>query len=198
MQLSREPRRGNSRERARTIPLATDPAGMEPGAFVRSANVLLRNGYSPIPIAPNLRRPLLKGWSRLCIEPRSCSEIEQLGRKYPTAGVGVACGYLGLVAVDIDTDDPDVLVAIRNVLGESAVSRRGQKGRCDFYRSERNVLSRQITDKAGKVLVDVLSMGRLALIPPSIHWRTGVPYTWLTGSTLLTLPADALPLSGSC
>jgi hypothetical protein len=38
------------------------------------------------------------------------------------------------VAVDIDTDDPDMVAAIMKVLPQSPVAKRGKRGRTLFYR----------------------------------------------------------------
>jgi hypothetical protein len=103
----------------------------------------------------------------------------------------VACGLNGLVAVDVDTDDSDVLRALRKVLGEPPAPRRGQKGFACFYRVKDGIaLSRHF-----RGLVDVLGDGRCCIIPPTRH-PSGVLYEWMTPSTLFNVPLHRLPVVG--
>src|SRR5262252_8785727 len=100
------------------------------------APLLLRNGYSPVPIEPGAKRPLgaLGGWDRLRVTPFTDDEISDIARKYPTAGLGLVGGYRGLVPIDIDTDDPDIKAAIDTVLPKCLVAKRGRRGITVFYR----------------------------------------------------------------
>jgi hypothetical protein len=166
------------------------------GAFESYALALHQAGYSPIPIVAGSKRPLLKGWSACCDKQLAIADIKETSRKHPNAGLAVACGYGGLVAVDVDTDDPDVYRVLRKVLGEAGVTRRGQKGYASFYRTKDGAApARQIKSKDGKVLVDILGHGRCCIIPPSVH-PCGKPYEWTTTATLLNTPLDRLPLVG--
>ena len=47
--------------------------------------------------------------------------------RWPAAGVGVALGYNGVIAVDFDTDDPVIIEAIEAALPPSPVRKRGAK-----------------------------------------------------------------------
>jgi hypothetical protein len=84
--------------------------------FRETAMPLLAAGYSPIPIVPDTKRPALAGWQRCCHAPLSPDEIERLARSTVAYGVGVALGFNGLIAIDIDTDDAAVVAAIREVM----------------------------------------------------------------------------------
>ena len=84
--------------------------------FRETALPLLAAGYSPIPIVPGTKRPALAGWQRLCDAPLSPDEIERFARSPIAYGVGVALGFNGLIAIDIDTDDAEIVAAIRQVL----------------------------------------------------------------------------------
>ena len=81
--------------------------------FRETALPLLAAGYSPIPIMPGTKRPALAGWQRLCDAPLSPDEIERFARSPIAYGVGVALGFNGLIAIDIDTDDAAIVAAIR-------------------------------------------------------------------------------------
>src|SRR5262249_44337989 len=97
--------------------------------FARCALLLLKNGYSPVLIEPNDKRPLaaLGDWNRLRTTPLTLSETPHLFADHPTAGLGVAGGYNGLVPIDKDTDDPEINAAADSVLPEPLVSKRGRR-----------------------------------------------------------------------
>lgn len=84
--------------------------------FREIALPLLSAGYSPVPIVPGAKRPALAGWQRLCDAQLSPDEIESFARSPIAYGVGVALGFNGLIAIDIDTDDAEIVAAIREVL----------------------------------------------------------------------------------
>jgi hypothetical protein len=77
---------------------------------------LIAAGYSPIPIVPGTKRPALAGWQRLCNAPLLPDDIERFAHSPIAYGVGVALGFNGLIAIDIDTDDAEIVAAIREVL----------------------------------------------------------------------------------
>ena len=191
MDLTRGQEIRNGRRRAIAPVSRADTHLSELNGFAETASRLLANGYSPLPIMKGTKRPLLRGWSRACEEPLSGDEIAELGRRYPDAGLAVATGYGGLVAVDVDADDPDIARALVKVLGEAAVSRRGSKGFASFYR----VRGDAAPFRQFKRVLDVLGHGRNCIIPPSLH-PSGIAYRWLTPKTLLDTPLSALPIVG--
>lgn len=169
------------------------PSGPQ-SPFERTASTLLANGYSPIPIKPGTKRPLINGWSAYCETPLNEAEIARLCCENPHAGIGAACGYDGLIPLDIDTDHAETLAAIRSVLPESAVAKRGKKGRTDFYRASSGlILPRKLKGKDGRMLVEILAFGNQCVIPPTIHPGTGQAYRWLAERTLLDTPVSELP-----
>src|SRR5258708_37551380 len=80
-------------------------------------------GYSALPIKPGTKVPGemlfgdwkegMSGWTRFCDRIPTDYEIP-LWEDYPESGVCVATGFNGLVAIDIDTDDSELVVAIMN------------------------------------------------------------------------------------
>jgi hypothetical protein len=122
------------------------------------------------------------------------TEIEiSFWERYPDAGVCVATGYNGLVAIDIDTDDSQLMAAILSALPLSHVAKRGAKGRTLFYRHD-GTLESSCFDVGGARVVDVLGHGRQTILPPTIHPATTQPYHWLTSETLLNRPIEQLPM----
>src|SRR5262245_51431058 len=95
------------------------------GPFAATASMLVQAGYSPVPIEPADKRPLaaLGGWHRLRSTPLKLDEIAAFARTHPNAGVGVAGGFAGLVPIDFDTEDEEILAAARSVLPQSLVDK---------------------------------------------------------------------------
>lgn len=88
---------------------------------------------------------------------------------------GLVCGKVsGVVALDIDTDDTDLIYLLA---GPTPVRKRGSKGFTAFYRYEGQ--ASHSWKEGGKVVCELLSDKRLTTIPPSPHRRTGKPYEWL-------------------
>ena len=165
------------------------------GAFSMYARLLRRNGYSSLPIEPGGKRPLaaIGDWNRLRVTPLTDEEIDEIVKRHPYAGLGVAGGYRGLVPIDIDTEEPDIQAAIDNVLPEYLVGKRGRRGATVFYRDPKGIIKPRKFKKAdGSMIMEILTTGQ-AVIPPTVHPETRRPYQWLTDHTLLQVNIDELP-----
>ena len=162
--------------------------------FARFALHLLDRGYSPLPIVAGDKRPLLSRWDRLRAVPLTEAEIEDIGRRHPSAGLGIVGGYRGVVPVDIDVDDAHILEAIRRVLPELRVGKKGRRGEtwlfCDPTGELRGC---KVNGPMGHPIVEVLITGQV-VVPPSVHPATGRRYSWLTRHDLIDTPADMLPI----
>ena len=191
---------------------------MSESPFALTAPTLIGMGYSPMPVAPRCdRKPLFEGdrpptgkepgrldlqpdgsrvwfrlkkWTVFC-DRQAKPEIIRVWSRLPDAGVCVATGFGGLVAVDIDDDalvDP-ILAVLPDVL----VAKRGRKGLTAFYRAAEQLSSTNYKDAEKRGLLDFLSLGKQTVIPGTIHPDTGRPYEWTTERTLLNTPLEALP-----
>lgn len=142
------------------------------------SNQYIEKGISVIPV--NGKVPQLENW------PRWCSELpEKPVLVRGQTGVGACLGPASnLVAVDIDTDDPKIL----NLVPPSPVVRRGKKGEVRFFQYSKDIVSR--TYQAWGI--EILSIGRQVVLPPSIHPETKKPYIW-TQNNLLDFDLDHLP-----
>jgi hypothetical protein len=161
--------------------------------FAETALPLLAAGYSPLPILLGTKRPALAGWQRLCEAPPSLNQIERFARSPITYGVGLALGFNGLIAIDIDAENPAIVTAIREVLPSSVVAKRGRKGQTDFYRDPTGTIRARKFSASTGMLVEILARGNQTIVPPTRHAETGQPYRWLGERTLLNTPVAELP-----
>lgn len=166
-----------------------------------TAPALARNGYSPLPLHPKSQRAFLPQWPQYADEPLSGEDIERFTRSAVPFNIGLALGYRGLVAIDRDTDDADVIAALRPVFrciyGRGGVpgAKFGTKGLTAFFRWQPDApwRNRSIVSADGVVLIELSGAGRCATLPPSIHPKSLRPYTWRTRRTLLDTRVDELP-----
>lgn len=108
-------------------------------------------------------------------------------------GIGLILGKIsGIMAVDIDTDNVNVLDAVEKILPESPVKRFGSKGYVAFYKYNESLDNKVVFKIKKKVVLEILSSRHKVTIPPSLHRKTKKPYVWLT-KDLLTVGRDALP-----
>jgi hypothetical protein len=167
-------------------------------AYARTAPALIASGYSAIPIVPGEKCPgvarPMRNWNKFCAELPSDAQVAAWSRCSKDLGVGVALGAAsgGLVAVDVDSDDPAVAVAVDRVTGVSPVRKRGRRGFTAFFRASAAVKSRPFKFANGDG-VDLLAHGRQTVLPPTIHPGTGKPYLWLCIDTLEHVSPEHLP-----
>jgi bifunctional DNA primase/polymerase-like protein len=166
-------------------------------AYARTAPALIASGYSAIPIVPGEKCPgvarPMRNWNKFCAELPSDAQVAAWSRCSKDLGVGVALGAAsgGLVAVDVDSDDPAVAVAVDRVSGVSPVRKRGRRGFTAFFRASAAVKSRPFKFANGDG-VDLLAHGRQTVLPPTIH-PSGEPYVWLGVDTLEHVSPEHLP-----
>src|SRR5215475_5626162 len=127
---------------------------------------MLGGGYSPVPLRPGEKRPLADKWDHLRKQPMTPKAIADLAKKHPGLGLGVAGGFMDLVPVDVDSDDPKIIAAALAVLPPMAVVKAGARGFTVFYRGK--VRARKFKSSEKKPLVEVLVTGQTVL-PPTMH-----------------------------
>jgi hypothetical protein len=171
------------------------------GIYADLSERLIERGYAAVPIMPGTKRPgfLFAGkWIGLANWARrfnggvpSATELTRWAAG--DTGLGVVGGHHGLVAVDIDTDEPVYWNALNDVLPRSPVRKVGQKGETRFYYGP-NIEKSQSWDISGKRIVDLIGPGRQTVLPPTIHPDTHQPYRWLGYDTLEDFEPFELPL----
>lgn len=156
---------------------------------------------SVIPLAFGQKYPFMMEWERFCEELPTDHEIDFWEEKYPKNNIGLALGCASnIIAIDVDTDDPELLRKIELILPPSPIRKRGKKGYTSFYRfNEENSAGFKLKPPGSRFpLVEMLSTGNQTVLPPSIHPDTKKPYEWLTIDTLLSFDLELLPeLSGN-
>lgn len=155
---------------------------------------LLRQGYPILPIKAGLKHPGKKNWQSM---PSDSEHLARwLANGYADGGVGIRCGDIS--AVDIDIRDPE----LSEQLAEEAIARLGwapaRVGEAPkqalVYRADtpfRKVASRVFVDWEGREhKLEVLGQGQ-QLVAYHTHPVTGRPYTW-AGDGLVSVRADSL------
>jgi hypothetical protein len=132
------------------------------------------------------------GWQRFCNRLPTPLEVDVWSKR--SVGVGVALGAAsgGLVVIDIDTEDVDVIEAIES-RWPSTMRKVGRTGYSAFYQASPTVRARSFRRPSGGG-VDLLAAGRQTVIPPSRHPDTCEPYRWLTEATLENTMIGELPM----
>lgn len=129
---------------------------------------------------PTGKEPVVMNWQSL--QARMPNEAERTAWKlfHRNGNIGLPLGpQSGLVAIDIDTDDPKILGILDKILPASPWRRVGQKGKVLVYRYEGQPIIRiKYKDEQGKSqsLVEMLGAGSQIVLPPSIHPKTAQPY----------------------
>lgn len=114
---------------------------------------------------------------------------------YPDSNIGLPFGPAsGLCAIDIDTEDEEVIKAIRAVCGDSPWVRIGKKGMGLIYKWP-GIPNFKLRNSDNESIVEFLGKGNQLVLPPSIHPDTHKPYTsnvnlWDVLDKLSMLPAD--------
>ncbi|MGU3358909.1 phage/plasmid primase, P4 family [Methylobacterium sp. M6A4_1b] len=131
---------------------------------------------------PTGKEPVLPSWQEMQSRMPTDAERVSWKRFYRTGNIGLPLGpQSGLVAVDIDSDDPAVFDALNRILPPSPWQRIGRKGMVRIYHWNGDIETFRIKcrDAAGKLqtLVEVLGAGSQIVLPPSIHPNTVKAYT---------------------
>ena len=117
----------------------------------------------------------------------TAEEQQQWLSEYANGNIGLPLGPCsGLIAVDIDTDDPEIIGAIEGVLPQTPWRRVGKKGAVLIFKWRDHKTTR-IRDENEKTVCEILSRGTQIVIPPSIHPDTGKPY-WANCNLVDILP----------
>ena len=128
--------------------------------------------------------PTGERWEEFCDRLPTEEECE-IWEKTKPPRYGLVCGPAsGVLWIDIDSDDPKVIDAVK----PSPVRKRGRKGESRAFRFNPDIPSCKV---AG--IIDILAYGRQTVLPPTIHPDTLKPYVWVTPDTLENFSVSDLP-----
>lgn len=146
------------------------------GLFANNAPVLWQAGLPVIPLRPRGKEPLMPNWSQYKEKMPTAQEQDHWLRNYADCNIGLPLGpQSGLVAIDIDTEDPELIRIIDQICGYSPWERIGQKGKVMLFKYSGQKACK-IKDIEGHMICELLSAGNQVVLPPSIHPKTQQPY----------------------
>ena len=161
------------------------------------ADQLRKAGFTPLPIAPNSKKPIHDGWTGFLENPPSDAEYAEWNQKYnSTHGVGVVTGHV--IAVDVDFYEKDTSTEIAKMVLEElgdAPKRIGQMPKVLLVYRSNEVFPKITGAKFSKEgfedsRVEVLAKGQ-QFIAYGTHKDTGRPYRY-KGEDLLDFGFDFL------
>lgn len=173
--------------------------------FKDFAPLYTNKGYPVIPV--NGKIPIIKEWQRYCTEYLDEFKFCDWLGSFPNAGIGIPMGpAANATGFDIDIHSTllgeQIFNYIKDLLPYSRIEKKGQKCGTYFFSyngetSEKLLLGTELILENGKEKeihhgIDLLSLGRQTVVPPSIHPTTGLPYTWVN-EPLYEVKADNLP-----
>ena len=168
------------------------------GVFGDYAAKYYESGYSVLPVEPKTKACRLPEWTKI-FSYNFPSEEEQsfYSKKYDHWLLGLATGdSSGVIGIDFDytmADSKKIEALIIGALPPTPVIKTGKKGWTRFYAFDGEVKN-QSFDRFGSRMIDVLSTGRLTVLPPSAHSEgSDIYYRWITPDTLLDIDANELP-----
>lgn len=133
-------------------------------------------GLPVIPLYPNQKRPAVNAWQKYSHELPNADVRRVWLANYGDGNIGMPLGpQSGLLAVDIDTEDPAALKIIDAILPKTPWRRVGKKGEVRIYKFDGQRTTRLTTPVDG-MIIEFLSTGTQIVLPPSIHPDTMAPY----------------------
>lgn len=176
---------------------APEEQGLErQGYLAKHGATLIDHGYNIVPIQVGKKAPGFDGWQKARSTKSQLAEWLQNGHKW--SGVGVNCKYTP--AIDIDVRDEAVAKVMEEWVHENigyTPTRIGSypKRLLAFRTDEpfRKMRSTKYVDEWGdEHQIEILGDGQ-QFVAFHKHPDTGKPYTWPSGESILTVPADRLP-----
>lgn len=129
-----------------------------------------------IPLRPRQKIPAVMHWSVFGSSMPSDDEQERWLEAFPDGNIGLPLGpQSGVVAIDLDSEDPRVLEVLLRLMPKQLWKRVGKKGAVFAFKYNGEP-ARKIHGEEG-MLFEILSKGNQVVLPPSIHPDTQMPYT---------------------
>ena len=163
------------------------------GVFKKNYRAYIDKGYSVIPDKPGSKKPAVKAWTDYCDRLPTEEELSQWENTFADGNISVVMGKAsGVIALDFDADDQEVIDLIEPLLPDSPIEKKGLKNWTRFFQYTGESSETVSSPHNGKVVFEILSTKKKSTIPPSIHPDTGASYTW-KDKTLLDIDVKTLP-----
>ena len=160
--------------------------------FSKFAPAYWAAGLPVIPLREKQKMPAPNAWQSFATQLPDAETQAHWLASYPEGNIGLPLGpQSGMVALDLDTDEPHILEIIKSVVTLSPWIRRGKKGAVYMY-ADSGERTTRIKGEDGKTIVEILCKGTQVVLPPSIHPDTQMPYT--ANCDLLSLVGKLPPL----
>lgn len=156
-----------------------------------NAQSFIDKGYSVIPDKYKSKLPAIRAWSEYCQRMPTNKEVTDWSNNFTESNLSICLGEAsGVIAVDVDTEDLEILEIIKANLFPSPYEKVGSKGFTRFYKYTTEVT--QVFKHNKDVAFELLSNGKKSTLPPSVH-PTGGSYKW-SGPSLLDINPEELPI----
>ena len=150
----------------------------------------INNGMSVIPDKYQKKLPAIRSWSDYCFRLPTTEEVNTWSDNFSESNISLALGEAsGVIAIDVDTTNPEILEFLKKELYPSPVEKVGSKGMTRFYRYTGEVT--EVFKYNGEVVFELLSNKKKTTLPPSLH-PNGERYHW-SGKSLLEVNSSDLP-----
>lgn len=149
-----------------------------------------------IPVSGKI--PLIKQWQKWVYERPDDKIVSEWVKNYPKAGISLICGpSTGLIGVDIDTDDSEIIKKIEDSLPETPVAKTGARGFTLFYRYNGEKFTQTL--KTGGAISCEFLFNKHTVLPPSEHPDPKVGhYVWSGDTDFLSIQSlSEIPLIDS-
>jgi len=148
-------------------------------------------GMSVIPDKFAMKQPAIKGWTEYCDRQPTEAEVLQWKDAFDKTNIALCTGKAsGVIAVDMDCIDPEIVEIINQMTIPSPVEKVGAKGWTRFYKYDPAIKTCNLKHN-GQVVIEILAEGKKTTLPPSKH-PSGASYTW-TDKSLLDIDVNTLP-----
>lgn len=157
----------------------------------------LKAGYSVIPDKKGSKKPAIENWTEYSTRLPSFEEVSSWNH-IQDANISLVLGEKsGIISLDLDSENPELLSKIEHLLPQSPVERIGKKGWARFFKysgEDTQTLYETYEDNGQikkRVILELLSHNKKITIPPSLH-PSGNNYIW-SKTPLLEFNKSDLP-----
>lgn len=169
---------------------------MRDNYYENCAEQLYENGYEPLPLVQNEKRPAINNWSVIDVDQEF---VNHYVNNKPNAGIGLRGGELVAIDIDVDMSKPTVdnlITWCEENIGLPMIRIGNAPKVALFFRTEDPFSLRNSAsygdDPKHQQHVEARSLD-MQTVAYGVHPDTGKPYEWQSISTPLNTHIDDLP-----